>query len=187
MQQIPDPARPSRRHPGVMPGANFAGGRLAPGLRIASHNTDGIRDRPRLSHLNRFPGLSKMHALMKTWLPVNAHIICMQETHLHTSDILTHELLETHFQSAPDEWGLPKFTPFWGSNTEASSAGVAILIRSSLLENVSRRIVVMGVSWASPCPHLCVQSYFLHIHYRPLTGTFNYHILSCHGGWCGRR
>ena len=47
---------------------------------------------------------------------------------------------------------------------------------------LSRRIVVMGVSWASPCPHLCVQSYVPHIHCRPLAGTLNYHILSCHRG-----
>lgn len=137
-----------------MPGANFAGGRLAPGLRFASHNTDGLRDRPRLSPQNRFPGLSKLHALMKTWHHLNAHIICLQETHLHTIDILTHEQIELLLQSAPDEWGLPKFTPFWGSNTEKSSAGVAILIRTSLLENGSLK---------AHSPHADTDGRLLHI------------------------
>ena len=35
---------------------------------------------------------------------------------------------------------MPQFTPFWGSNTAARSAGVAILIRTSLIDNQSIKI-----------------------------------------------
>ena len=48
--------------------------------------------------------------------------------------------IENHLHTAPDEWGMPQFTPFWGSNMAAPSAGVAILFRTSRINNQSNKI-----------------------------------------------
>lgn len=115
-------------------GPNFAGGRLAPGLKIASHNIAGIRDTTRYRSYTKFPGLSKLYSLFRIWRTLDPDILCLQETHLHTSDEATLRQTEQRLYTAPED-GFRRYTPIWGNNDEASSAGVALLVRSSLIES----------------------------------------------------
>ena len=59
----------------------------------------------------------------------------LQETHLHTSDeaTLLRQTEQRLYTAAPED-GFRRYTPIWGDNDEALSAGVALLVRSSLIE-----------------------------------------------------
>ena len=119
----------------VSPTPNYAGGRHAPGLRIGSHNIDGLRTALETNRgkPNQFHGISKLNALLHNWHCLCLHVICVQETHLQDSDIDNIYLIEQRLAATQENWGLPRFQAFWGCNTTASRAGVAILIRSDML------------------------------------------------------
>jgi exonuclease III len=84
----------------------------APTLKIGSHNVRGLRKK------------DKLKLLLKAWNNAGYHILLLQETHL-IDDALTADL--------DGQLQLAGWTSLWAHHT-SSSAGVGILIRSTLIE-----------------------------------------------------
>ena len=107
---------------------SFAGGALAPGLRILSHNIRG------------FPSTqSKTIDMVHLWAQQqHAHIVCLQETSLPKDSIHT---AQAHLNAAAVCLNVPPYDALWNSPpTHAKGTGVAILIQRSLLEQGSIRL-----------------------------------------------
>ena len=103
---------------------SFAGGRLAPGLRIATHNVQGMAGR-------RMSSLVKVHQLFKIWCELNLDIVCVQETKIAADNSSRQREVQQALDAAAARHGHPGFEVQWGCNT-ASSAGVALLFRKDL-------------------------------------------------------
>ena len=107
---------------------SFAGGALAPGLRILSHNIRG------------FPSTqSKTIDMVHLWAQQqHAHIVCLQETSLPKDSLHT---AQAHLNAAAVCLNVPPYDALWNSPpTHAKGTGVAILIQRSLLEQGSIRL-----------------------------------------------
>ena len=119
--------------------STHAGGRLAPGLRCASHNVRGLRcgaAHPQ-GHLR-----SKVHNLVRIWaVHLRLHVVCLQETKVRADDTLGKTRVEHALLDAAADLGVPPFKVFWGCSP-ASAGGVAILVRDDLLS--SGRLVIVG-------------------------------------------
>lgn len=116
------------------PPARPPGGRLAPCLRIASHNTDGLRPPRGLTPTGAFRGYEKLHALLTAWHNLRLQVVCLQETKIRASDTEGKLIIQQRLDAAAAAWGLTRYTVVhWGSNEQASSAGVAVLVRTDLL------------------------------------------------------
>ena len=101
---------------------SFAGGALAPGLRILTHNIRG------------FPSTqSKVTELVHLWSQQqHAHVVCLQETSLSKDSLHT---AQARLNTAAVCLGVPPYDALWNSPpTQTRGSGVAILIQRSLLE-----------------------------------------------------
>ena len=105
-------------------GPRFAGGRLAPGLRIATHNVRGIAGRS-------ISSLQKSHQLFKIWCQLRLHIVCAQEINIKAEDTNRQRNVQQALDAAATRHGHPGFNIHWGCST-SSRGGVAILIRRDL-------------------------------------------------------
>ena len=105
-------------------GSNPPPGRLAPGLRMATWNVNGLCPS---SPLRR----ERIHAFVREWISLRLSIICVQETHLTPRTASTVEAL---LHAATTDIHAPPFTAFWAHH-HRSQAGVGILINSALLAN----------------------------------------------------
>lgn len=97
-------------------------GRIGPGLRLLTHNVNGLREQ------------SHVHALMRMWCEQKAACVCLQETHL---SVHTQAHVELMLTRAAQSLACVPYVCFWAHNTQAgsgrSTAGVGILIRADLL------------------------------------------------------
>jgi exonuclease III len=81
-----------------------------------------------------------MRALLHTWhVQLRLHIVCVQELKLHTED---RRAVELTLATAAADLGIPGYHVYWGCNEDAASGGVAILVRSDLLD--SGQLSVIG-------------------------------------------
>lgn len=113
--------------PGMQGGTNapgFAGGRLAPGLRIATHNVQGMAGR-------RMSSLVKVHQLFKIWCELRLDIICVQEVKIAADNSGRRRQVQQALDAAAARHGHPGFEVHWGCNN-ANNAGVALLLRKDL-------------------------------------------------------
>ena len=96
------------------PTSSTATGRLAPGLRVLSHNVDGLNN------------ATKIHALVSLWAHLKAHIICVQETHLGSLKVISRA--QQFLNEATQQLGLP-LSCFFGvaGRTRRISLGLAFL------------------------------------------------------------
>ena len=99
------------------PPARPPGERLAPCLRIASHNIDGLRPPKGQIHTGAFRGYEKLHALLTTWHNLRLQVVCLQETKIRASDAEGKVTIQQRLDAAAATWGLPRYTvAHWGSN-----------------------------------------------------------------------
>jgi endonuclease/exonuclease/phosphatase family metal-dependent hydrolase len=78
--------------------------------------------------------VGKLHALVRLWSSLNVDFICVQETHLKTHQAI--RSTEFQLQAAARELGVSPFRCFWCCRSAPTGlAGVAILVRSNLMES----------------------------------------------------
>ena len=127
---------------------SYAPGRLAPGLRIISHNIRGFGSeiKPRDGSVS---GSDHLHALFACWADLRAHVICIQETHLNKAAFSGEPGcpadVERRLQLAATASLLPGYKAFWSHNTQSNSGGVGILIRSDLFSDGSLQVRELGI------------------------------------------
>lgn len=101
----------------MMPAATpptYAPGKHASGLRIVTHNVQG---------------LAKLKDLLYLWHAERYHVLLLQET--KTADTAA---VSARLAALSEQLGLSRYTMFWGPNTSTPrSAGVAIFIRQDLI------------------------------------------------------
>lgn len=128
-----------------MPGGHA--GRLAPGLRIASHNINAAGSR------------TKLFQLLHLWHDLNIHIVCVQETWVGKHRGTTEQQLNLWLQEFPVN---ARYSAVWcHNNTQEGNAGVAMLVRQDLWDSgaikvsvlpttspVSGRIQKASIEWA---------------------------------------
>ena len=129
----------------------FAGGRLAPGLRLATHNVRGITGGSR-------PSLKKVHQLFSIWgTQLRLDVVCFQEVLIAADATDRQRSVQQALDAAAQRHGHPGYAIHWGCNKDsARTAGVAILIRKGLpLEivggvhaDVDGRLLSMRCRWA---------------------------------------
>jgi len=104
-------------------------GRHGPGLRMLTHNVNGLTD------------YNHVHTLVSMWGRQNVGVVCLQETHLsvHSQHHTEHML-----NVAAKACQTPPFTCFWAHNAQSHTAGVGILIKSTLLTDNGGPISLIG-------------------------------------------
>ena len=99
-------------------------GAQASGLRIITHNVKGLMARDG----------KKVAALVRQWAcELNAHVVCIQETHMAKSEQATAQLL---LDQAAAYYNKPRYVAHWApkpAGATDSFAGVAILVRADRL------------------------------------------------------
>lgn len=136
---------------------SYAAGRLAPGLRVATHNVRGLRG----ASTGVMAGLAKAHALVRLWwCQLRLDIVCVQECKVKASDRSGQQNIEHAVAAAAEELGAPGYKFFWDLNPAAASGGVAILVRADWLargrltvaNNVTKgkdgRLLALRCKWA---------------------------------------
>lgn len=121
-------------------------GRLAPGLRIASHNVTGLCSQHRLNKL------------LYHWHSLQLHIVCLQETWVGKPSGAAQQDLELWLHQYPHSH---RYRAFWANNsTPDGNAGLAVLVREDLLTTgalsvellphqlPNGRLQVAAVTWA---------------------------------------
>jgi hypothetical protein len=86
---------------------NYVGGRLAPGLRVASHNPDGQRGDPQVP---TGTGLSRLYTVLFEWAGQGLHVVGLQE-----SDTRAKATVQQQLDSMANLSGLPRFAVFWAA------------------------------------------------------------------------
>ena len=129
----------------------FAGGRLAPGLRLATHNVRGIMG-------GSLTSLKKVHQLFSIWwTQLRLDIVCVQEICIAADATNRQRSVQQALDAAAKRRGHPGYSIHWGCNTgSARSAGVAFFVRRGLpLEIVGSvradgdgRLMTMRCHWA---------------------------------------
>lgn len=145
-----------------MSGKDRPPGKNAPGLRIATHNVNGLHDE------------QKVHNLMRLYTEQNVHIICIQETKNNTSRGARQEHVD-HWIHLSQQHGAAKCVAIWSNNklhnvnqqqfstdqtAHRECGGTAILIRQDILassgfklfddtySSEDGRITTVHLSWA---------------------------------------
>ena len=129
----------------------FAGGRLAPGLRLATHNVRGIMG-------GSLSSLKKVHQLFSIWwTQLRLDIVCVQEVMITADATNRQRSVQQALDAAAQRRGHPGYSIHWGCNAEsARSAGVAILVRrdlpleivGSVRDDADGRLMTMRCRWA---------------------------------------
>ena len=101
-------------------------GVMAPCLRIATHNVNGLLTRDT-------QGVPRVTKLYHQWTAdLKLHVVCLQETHITS---LEEQMQAEQLLADAVEPHMDAFTAFWGNTTpDDSHAGVAVLIRTSMLD-----------------------------------------------------
>lgn len=103
-------------------------GVMAPCLRMATHNVNGLLTED--AH-----GVPRVVKLYQQWAAdLKLHVVCLQETHITSlgEQQRVEELLQQAATAAPH---LGSFKAYWGNtNSNDSHAGVAVLIRTSMMD-----------------------------------------------------
>jgi exonuclease III len=103
----------------------YAGGKYAPCLRIATHNIRGLG-----SQLN---GLDKARSLLKLWWnDLTLDIVCIQEVLVRASDKEAIRRVEKVLADVARSYGVPEYQLTWGCNQNAATGGVALLVNQEL-------------------------------------------------------
>ena len=126
-------------------GARHPAGPRAAGLRIASHNVQGL-----------LSNSQKVHQLMRLWAcDLNLHVVCLQETHLKQA---SHEhTAQWRIDGAAEQLTCPGYTPIWHrAATGHTHAGVGILVRSDLLSSKAAIVHHTINQRANNCPARCM-------------------------------
>jgi len=128
--------------------ASYAPGRLAPGLRIVSHNVRGMGSEVKaLAGTDGGPG--HLHALSDCWAGLRAHIICLQETHLRrnarSGETGCAADVERRLQAAATASQRSGYAAFWAHNSFGASGGVGILISQDLITQGALKVREAGL------------------------------------------
>lgn len=128
-------------------------GRLAPGLRLATHNIRGFRA------FGGLPAAHRARLLFSEWHRLNLHVVCVQEVQIAGADAEGRDEVRRVLQQAAAAAGAPGYKVFWGCRQQvqttlvgdrpgrlrtgrgAASGGVAICIRRDLLRSQAIRLV----------------------------------------------
>lgn len=113
-----------------MPGGHA--GRLAPGLRIATHNINAAGSR------------AKLFQLLHLWHSLNIHIVCVQETWVGKHRGSSEQQLNLWLHEFPAN---TTYKAIWcHNNTQESNAGVAVLIRQDLWDSGAIKVTTLPTS-----------------------------------------
>ena len=118
---------------------SFAGGRLAPGCRIVTHNIRGWLGQQQVEGLP-LPSLPlsyhKLFSLYRTWwCQLRADIILVQETKTWDGNAAARTGVEHRLTAAAATFGGPGYKVIWACNSAGSFGGVATLIRKDWIAN----------------------------------------------------
>lgn len=101
----------------------------APALKVGSHNVRGWGQGP------------KVLTLLSLYAQQDLDVVCLQETHVPESRVgrAQPQLLDLHAAALHTGWT----TPLWGAAASAHSTGVAVFVRSSLVNSGAIRASVL--------------------------------------------
>ena len=92
----------------------FAGGRLAPGLRLATHNVRGIMG-------GSLTSLKKVHQLFGIWwTQLRLDIVCVQEVCVAADATNRQRSVQQALDAAAQRRGHPGYSIHWSCNTESA-------------------------------------------------------------------
>ena len=113
-----------------MPGGHA--GRLAPGLRIATHNINAAGSR------------DKLFQLLHLWHSLNIHIVCFQETWVGKHRGSSEQQLNLWMHEFPAK---TTYNAIWCHNsTQENNAGVAVLVRRDLWDSGAIKVTTLPTS-----------------------------------------
>ena len=130
------------------------GGKLAPGLRVATHNVRGLRGAVGPHQL------AKVHTLFNEWHRLRLHVVLLQEIKVGYGDVAGQRKVERALAQAAAAAGSPGYKVVWGCRKPTQTAvvggggragrrkpagpasgGVAILIRKDLSRSQELQVV----------------------------------------------
>jgi hypothetical protein len=86
------------------------GGRLAPGLRVATHNVCGLK--------GASSGWAKLHSLFSEWWRQRLDVICLQETKISGDDTAKQHTAEQTLAAIAERGGVAGYKWFWGGGLQ---------------------------------------------------------------------
>ena len=122
----------------------------APGLRVGTHNVNGLRA----------PG--KLWNLISLWArDLRLDVVCLQETKIGADDVAAMGIVENLVATYTSQLLCPAYTIYWAGFTSAS-AGVAVLVRSDLVAALDPeiaqaapdgRLIAVDLKWDARRPN----------------------------------
>jgi exonuclease III len=108
----------------------------AAALRIGSHNVNGFNDNDMVRRNGE--ETTRIHALVKLWVKLRLDIVFLQETHLRK---WTQDEMTEYLNAATKKYFCGSYTAFYSSLATEPHAGVAILIRTSLITSGALQVL----------------------------------------------